>query len=317
MSVFSLVGNTGSNVGQIDGDLSKGVAKNFVIFGGKFTAADNADASSRATALISYSLKSKLDADKLLWLPEVQNIEDKSDSDKEGSLNLGFKTILVEGKPAYEIKVFGSSEFAKAVRNFNGKIVRVWEYDANEKLWGAQNGTDTVGYQAKIQTKGQKLATGQNVEEGVVTITISFLSTSEYFNSPKCIDLSDVDTSNVRSQIDAAMSVVSKASNVYKIGISLPTAQANNPYNVADKYTTELAQTPLWKAYTGTNYATTLAITSVSYDAATKAWAVTLDSTAFAALGAGASIKIALATPDILDAAGVIGIEGTPIFTTK
>lgn len=317
MSVFSLTGATGANLGQIDGDLSKGVIKSLAIFGGNFTAANNADAASRQAALQANSLKSKLDPDKLLWLPEAQNIEDSSESDKEGSLNLGFKTVLVEGKPAYRIKVFGSSEFSKSMRKYNGKTVRIWEYDANEKLWGAQSGTNTIGYQAKITTKGQKIATGQNVEEGVVEITIAFLSTSEYYDNPKCIDLSDVDVTAIKQLIDADMTYVSNASNAYKIGISLPTAEANKPYNVADKYTSELAVSALWTAHTGANYATTLAITSVSYDATTKSWVVTFDTTAYNALAVGSKIKVGLVAPSVLDNADVIGIEGTPVVVTK
>lgn len=315
---FSLIGNTAGNTGQILGDASKGVIKNFAIFGGKFTASDYADATSREAALKAASLKSKTDSAKLFWLPEVQNVEDRSESDKEGSLNLGYKTILVEGKPAYEVKVFGSSEFAKQMRKFNGQIVRVLEFDANQKLWGTQSGTDIIGYQAKIQTKGQKVATGQNVEEGVVTIVISFLSTGEYNDNPKMIDCSSVNMGVVKSQVDASLSeAAAHATNVYKIAVGLPTAEAGVVLNLFDYYSTQLAAASLWEAKTGTNFATNLAITTVAADATLKAFTVTLDSTAFAALGAGAKIKISGKAPSVLDAAGVEDVEIGYIVVTK
>jgi hypothetical protein len=314
---FSIVGNTASNVGQILGDASKGILKNFVIFGGTLTSSQTADAASRTTALKAASLKSKSDSGKLFWLPEIQNIEDRAEADKEGTLNLGYKSILVEGKPAYEVKVFGSSEFNQAIRGFNGQIVRVMEYDSNEKLWGCKSGTSFQGYQAKIQTRGQKGATGQNVEEGVVTIVISFLDTTEYYNSSKFIDLSDVDLSDIKSQVDATLSYVSNTTNAYKISVGVPTAEHNVNLDMYDYYSTQLASASLWKAGTGTNYATALTITSVSADAATKSFVVTFDTTAYSALNAGTKIKLELKDPATLDAAGVEDVEGVPVVLTK
>jgi hypothetical protein len=302
--------------GRITGQ-SKGVIKNIALFGGSFTASNNADAVSREAALRAASLLPFSDEGKFIWLPEVQNVEDRSESDRTGSLNQGFTTVLVEGRPAYEFKFFADSEYAKLLRGYNGETVKFMEFDSNKKLWGAKNGTSTIGYQAKIKVNGQKIATGQNVEEGVVTGTISILSTTEYFDNCQYIDLSEVDMSAIQVQNIGVLSYVSNSTNAFKIDIYIPTGEANGGENVYDYYADELASASLWEAYTGAKFSTALAITSVAKDATNLCWTVTFDSTAYTALSAGAKIKLNLKAPSVLDAADVTNLAGQHVTLTK
>lgn len=316
---FSLCGSIGANTGGIQCDVSRGILKRLYISGGAISSSEYADATSLEAALIAASLLPKTDKDKIFPLPEVQDIADKSDANKEGSLNQGFKTVLLEGKPAYELKFFGGATLVKALRKFNNQTVRVLELDANGRLWGTFSGTDVVGFQAKLFFGGLKSATGQNVEEGVITMSLSFLDTSEYYDNAVYLDVSGVNMTNVEGLIDATLyEAASHSTNVYKIGAKVPTSQAGVSINLYDEYADELAGASLWEAFTGApNYATTLPITSVAKDANLKAWTTTFDSTAFSALGSGAKIKLNFKSPALLNAGDVTGIEGVAIVLTK
>lgn len=316
MSV-SLCGSIGANTGGIQCDVSRGILKRLYISGGAISSSEYADATSLEAALIAASLLPKTDKDKIFPLPEVQDIADKSDANKEGSLNQGFKTVLLEGKPAYELKFFGGATLVKALRKFNNQTVRVLELDANGRLWGTFSGTDVVGFQAKLFFGGLKSATGQNVEEGVITMSLSFLDTSEYYDNAVYLDVSGVNMTNVEGLIDATLSeAAAHTANAYKIAVKVPTSQAGTSINLYDEFADELADASLWEAFTGATYSTSLTITSVAKDATLKAWTVTFDSTAFTALGSGKNIKLNLKAPALLDAGDVTGVEGVAIVVS-
>jgi hypothetical protein len=313
---FSLCSTTTENTGSILCDVSRGVLNRLFIFNGSIAAADYGDSDDLLAKMVEYSKLSKTATNKIFPLPEAQEIADSSEANKEGSLGLGFKTILLEGKPAYTVKAFAGSTLVKAMRRFNNQTVRLLEYDENGRLWGTVSGTDFVGFQAKIFVTGGKIATGQNVEEGVATITVSFLSTSEYFDAAYYKEITG-SIDDVAGLQPVELSEFSSASNVSKIAITVPTSEIGGSINVYDTFSSELAVGSLWNARTGTNYATTLTITGVAVDATNSVWSVTFDSTAFTALGSGDTIKVYLDSPDLLDAADVTGIEGDYCIITK
>jgi hypothetical protein len=315
--MLTIQGLTAANVGQVLGDLSKGVIKNIVIFGDKLDSAATADAAAIQTALVAASLKAKTDSGKIYWLPEVQNFEDRSEQNSTGALNLGPTVMLKEGKPGYEIKVDGNSEFAKQMRKWNNKTVGILEYDSNQKLWGRASGTDFYGYTAKIYVNAMRVASGQAPEEGIVTVTISFLSSTEYGDQAVALDLSEVDTSLIKTQVDGEFAVEAHSSNVWTLSWGVDLASMGQKYDLLDKYATEIGtNAALFEAKTGApGYGTALTITSVAITNGNLV--VTFDSTAYTALAASTKIKFNAKAPVTLEAADIFDVEGVPIILTK
>lgn len=314
--MLSILGTTSSNVGQILGDQAKGVIKNIIIFGGAIAEADYADAQSLQDFLVAASKLAKSDTDKVYWLPEVQNFEDKSEQNTTGALNLGPTVMLKEGKAGYEIRMDGTSEYAKRLRAWNNKTVGILEYDSNKKLWGRQVGTDFKAYTAKVYVNAMKVASGQAPEEGIVTATISFLSSTEYGDQSKCLDLTDIDTSLIVTQNDAPFRYLSKASNVYHLAWGIPLGIQGQYYDVLEKFGTQIGtNAALFEAHTGTKFGTPLALTSVSI--VNGELVVTFDNTAFGLLAAAAKIRFRAVAPSLLEAAGITDLESVASILTK
>jgi hypothetical protein len=261
--------------------------------------------------MIANAKLSKGSANKVFPVSEAQDIADASEGNKEGSLNLGFKAVLLEGKPGYKIKLFAGSDLYKRLRTFNNQTIRIVEYDANGVFWGVKSNNLFKGFQAKIFFTGNKIATGQNVEEGIVEASVSILSTSEYFDNAYWMETaSGGNVEDIVPLLDVNLTYVSKASNVYKIKAEVPGSNLIGPYNIydADAGTTLTAIAALaanFSAGTGTNYGTSLAITSIAVDATLKCLTVTFDSTAFTSLSSGAAIKLTPPTPAQLDGGNV------------
>ncbi len=314
--MFSLCANIGANTGEILCDVSRGILKKSFIYNDVFGSSQYADSDTFLAALVNASKKSKYASDKLFPLPEVQDIADKSEANKEGTLGLGFKTVLLEGKPAYEIKGFAGNALLKQLRKFNNQTIRIFEFDSNNNFWGTKSGTDFMGFKAKVFFTGGKIATGQNVEEGIVTCTIAFLDTTEYFDNAYYMPITGNITSVVGLKDVELYEAAANASNAFKIGGRIATSQIGNYINLQEKYGAELADDALWVA-TVVATGAALTITSVANDTTNKRWTVTFDATEFGALAGGAKIKLNLAAPEVLDANDVSGIEGIEFTIDK
>lgn len=310
-----------SNTGELECDVSKGVLKKLFIFNGTFGSSDYSDENTFFAALVANSKLSKNASNKVFPIKEAQDIADNSEADKTGSLGLGFSVVLVAGRPKYTIKVFAGADLLKRYRTYQNKTVRVLEYDANGVLWGTKQGASFIGYQAKLSFSGGKLATGQNVEEGVVTITLSILSNSEYLDNSYYVQI-DENIEDVRSLLDSPLAYVSKASNVYKYSILIPGASLIGSYNVLPDYGTAIAA--LVASFTAKSGATAVAApTGTSLTILTMAYnvggdgllTVTYDPTAYAA--AGAFIYLQGPSPVQLDTGNVVGIEVISVVHAK
>ena len=312
---YSLCGKSVANTGELACDKSRGVLKKILITNGAISESDYADELTFINKLIANSKLSKDDSDKVFPINEAQDLADASEANKEGSLNLGFKTVLLEGKPAYTVKLFAGGDLLKRLRKFNNQTVRIIEYDANNVFWGTKSGTTFKGFQAKLSFTGNKIATGQGVEEGVVTLTISILSTSEYFDNVYWIE-SAGNVEDIKALMDVTMNVISNASNVYKIGLGIIGSDLKGAYDIWGDYGAEIAATT-FTAKTGTGFATDLAVTSVAADDTLGALTVTFDTTAYAALANGAKIQLIPPTPTVLDGADVPDTEILPLIITK
>ncbi len=314
---YSLCGVSVANTGEQACDVAKGVLKKIFIFNGELEAADYVDMDTFFNKLVTNSKLSKNAANKVFPINEAQDLADSSEANKEGSLNQGFKTTLLEGKPGYKVKIFAGADLYKRLRTFNNKTVRIIEYDANGVFWGTKSGTKFKGYQAKLFFSGNKIATGQNVEEGVVEFTLSILSTSEYLDNAYWME-STGNVEDIVPLIDVNLTYISNASNVFKIGIKIPGSNLIGPYNTFDEVGAAVAAlSAQFSAGTGTNYGTALAITSIAVDNTLKCLTVTFDNTAYTALQNGTLIKLSPPTPAQLDAGDVTETEILPVILTK
>lgn len=314
---YSLCGTSVDNLGQQECDKARGVLSKIAIDMGKVAAADYASEALFHAKLVEKSKLSKSAAEKLFILPEVQEITLNKEANKEGSLNLGFKATLQEGKPGYKFKFFGGADLLKRCRTFNNQTVRLREYDANGVWWGTKVGTDSKGFQAKLFFTGGDIATGQNVEEGVIECTVSILSASEYYNNAYWVETTSAENvEDITPLIDVQLTEISHSTNVWKIGMYINGSDQTGPYNIFDTHGAAIAALT-FTAGTGTNYGTSLAITSVAVDNSLKCLTVTFDSTAYTALASGTVIKLTPPTPATLDAADVTETELLSVLLTK
>lgn len=315
MASVSLCGSVAQNTGEILCDVSKGVGKKLFIFNGEFAEADYATQVAFETKIEEFSKLSKSAANKIFPIPEMQDIVDASEANTEGTLGLGFTTIIREGRPAYTIKSFAGSTLAKALRKYNNQTIRFLEYDANGRVWGTKQGTKFKGYLGKLFFTGQKLATGQAVEEGIVTYTLSIMDTSEYNDNSYYMDISNV--TSIVGLLDVQLSeAVASVSNVYTIAVKVPTSKIGESVNLYDQLATLLNDDALWVA-TNAQTGAAMTITSVTADATNKAFDVTIDSTQHTALGPSDKIILSLAAPNVLDAADVTNIESDTLIVDK
>lgn len=310
MGSYSLCGTSVDNTGEQACDKSRAILKKFYIFNGSIDSDDYVSADVFFDKLVTNSKLSKSDAEKIFPLNEIQDLADSSEANKEGSLNQGFKTVLLEGKPAYTAKFFGGGDLLKRLRTFNNSNVRILEYDSNGVFWGTKSGTSFKGFQAKLFFTGNKVSTGQNVEEGVVTVIISILSTSEYFDNAYWVETpTGTNIEDIKSLIDVKLAYVSHSSNVLKYSMKIAGSNLLEDFNIGDEYGTEIAALT-FTAKSGAGTPTTpLAITSTTYDATNKLLVVTYDSTAYTAVSSGHNIQLIPPTPPTLDAGDVPDTE--------
>lgn len=312
---YSLCGTSVANTGEQGCDKAKGVLRNLFIFNGAIAAADYVDQDTFFNKLVANSKLTKSATNKVFPIAENQDFTDSSEANKEGTFNQGLKITLQEGKPGYKFKLAAGSDLLKRLRTYNNQTLRIIEYDADGVFWGTKVGTDFKGYQAKLSFTGGRLASGQNIEQGFVECSVSILSTTEYFDNSYWME-STGNVSDIVPLIDVALTNISHSTNVWKIGMYINGSSLIGPYNIFDTHGAAIAALTL-TAGTGTNYGTSLAITSVAVDTALKCLTVTFDSTAYTALSSGTKIRLNPPSVAVLDAADVTETELLSVILTK
>ena len=311
---LSLCAGIAANTGGIDCDVAPGVPAQFAVWSGKILPSTYNSADAIQVAFEQAALLPNSDANKLFMFPIIQEVADNTEANTEGTLGLGFKTIIREGRQAYTFKAFAGIAQVKNLRKFNNTTIPIIVFDSNNRIWGASVANNFVGAKARVFVSGLKFANGQAIEEGVVSITISFLDPKVSTDNAAFLEISN--TSSMQGMNDVKLiEFAAHASNVYKIQAYVPTGEMGVGINLADTYAAALT-VGAWYAKTGVGYGTPLTITSVV--ASAPGWNVTLDSTAYTALAAGATIKIGLVDPSVLNTTySVTGLEAIPIIVTK
>lgn len=313
MPSYSLCQTIVANTGAIQCDTAPGIPQKVLIWNGsKLQSAISGPAFQ--TFLENSSKLSKSNGDKVFVLPVIQDVADNTEQDQTGSLNQGFVTRLRKGQWSYTFKFFCGVALAQQLSSFDNTTVRSLILDNKKLGWGVKSGTNFIGYSTRFQFTAPRFATGQNVEEGVGTVTISFLDPSETDNSSAFGAVNS--SSGILGLLDVTLQEVApKASNVYKVNGFIPTAKVGDPgISLSSMYSAELAVTTAWRAYVGN---TTLTITSVAANPTNGGWTFTFDATAFGALASGAQIRLTGAPPEYLDSIGVSQTEILDIILTK
>jgi hypothetical protein len=311
---FNVCGTVGANTGIIECDVARGILLRPLFGNKKFDPADYATPAAFKAAFIAACKLESGNANKIFPFPELQGVTNTTEANKEGTLPFGFKEVLIEGRPSYQgTFLVGQSTFAK-LRRFNKKTMRMFGYDNGGNLWGMTDGDGKFcGYETKIFVSGNGFGDDANVV--VATITMSLLSAIDFNDSATFVQWPG-SINDAKGLLDAHLTYISKASNVYKIGVVIPTSEFDTELNVYDQFADELADGALWPAEVVAS-GVEMVITSVAKDTALECWTVTYDSTQHTALSGGASILQSLETPTVLDANDVTGIEGVPVVVTK
>lgn len=315
MASISLCGSVGANTRGIACDVRRGNILAIILGSASFNTSEYATSAAFKTALQGYlKLETGL-SDKLYPFPQARTITDNTEAPTNATLGDGTVVPIREGKPAYTVESLIGSLQEKQMRKFNGQIVPVFIFDDNGRVWGKQdiNG-DFVGINAQLYTQGAGF--GNFSDAKTTKTTVSFQSAKDFFDFGAFAQ-TDFDVSDLQGLYDVTLTELSHVSNAYKIAANVKTLNINSPVNMYDTYSTQLANGSMWVAKTGATFGTTLAITSVVVDAATKSWVVTFDTTAFGALASLAKIKLSLVPPTALEAGSVFDIESVPLIITK
>jgi hypothetical protein len=312
---LSLCGSIGGNTGQIDCDILRGNPVKIIPGSATFSSSDYADQATMDAAILSKLILGTGNSQKLYPFPVIQGTADQTEAAKYGNLGYGLKVKLLRSKSGYEFEVLAGSALEKKLIAWDGQIVPFFILDDKSQWAGVKDSSGNfkgANYLIGVEPRGYGDA--QNAK--ATKVTISIVDTQD-FTENAYFYVTALSSSNIVGLKDVILSEPqAHASNVYKIKMKIPTSKLNGDLDIWDDYGALIAALT-FTAGTGTNYATSLAITSVAADNALKALTVTFDSTAFNALASGAKIKLVPPTPATLNTADVTGVELFSIVLTK
>jgi hypothetical protein len=312
---LNLCGSIGANTGGIDCDITRGNPVKICPGGATFSPSDYADQTTMDAAILSKLILATGNTQKLYPFPVIQGTTDQTEAAKTGSLGYGLKIKLLRSKAGYEFDVLAGTALEKRLIAFDGQIVPLLILDDKSQFAGVKDSSSYFkGANYLIGVEPQPYGDAQNAK--TTKITISIVDTQDFTENAYFYKTA-LASSNIVGLKDVILSEPqAHSTNVYKIKMKIPTSKLNGDLDIWDDYGSLIAALT-FTAGTGTNYGTSLAITSVAVDNTLKALTVTFDSTAYGLLASGAKIKLIPPTPTVLDAADVTGVELFPIILTK
>lgn len=316
MTGFSICSQIGENTGGIDCDVTKRLPVQIIVGSAAFAPADYATSVAFETAFLSKLKKAAGSPDKLFPFPVIQGNTAKTTAAKFGTLGYGLEVKLLRSKAGYEFDVVAGSSLERKLMAFDGLIVPLFIMDSSSNMWGViDSNLNFKGAKYLIGVEPKDFEDAQNAK--TTKITISIIDSRDFVENAQFANTS-FNAADIVGLNDAEIFVAAPAvANVNTLGVKIRTASLLTFLNVYESYPNELAVGALWSAKTGATFTTPLAITTVAKDVANKAWTVTFDSTAFAALPSGTKIKVSIVDATALDAAGVYGVEIASLVITK
>jgi hypothetical protein len=309
---LSLCGLVGANTGQIACDTKRGLPAQLFLGEAIFTPADYTDQTTMDLAILARMKLGSGSSQKLYPFPTIIATADKTTAAKYGTYGYGLQVLLVREKQGYEFEVDAGSALEKKLIVFNGKTVPIFILDDGGNIWGKfDSSKNFVGGKYQVSVSSAGFNDGSNPK--ATKVTISLIDSRDFVENAVVYTTA---LSVFTGLKDVYMSVLSFAANAYKIKFKIPTSFVNADLDIYDDYGT-LIGASTFTAFTGTNYATSLAITSAAIDATTKTILITFDSTAFTALTSLAKIKLVAPIPSVLDLANITGIEIASLIITK
>lgn len=314
-NVLSLCSTVGANTGAIDCDITRGNPQVLIAGSKVFNSADYATQAAFKAAFVAAMKLATGSSDKLFPFPVIQGVADKTEAGKEGTLGYGLKVKLLRSKPGYEFEVLAGSALEKALIKFDGKALPLFIFDDQGQVWGtADDDGNFSGATYLIGVEPRGFGDASNAKS--TKITISIVDSTDFVENAAVVQ-STIVASELKGLNDVTLSErAAHTSNVYHIKAEVITAALGGNINIYDKYPDAIASAGVWTAKNATSGAA-ITLTSVAKDTTHKCWDVTVDSTEHTALATGAKILFNLADPATLDAADIVGIEGTGVVCTK
>lgn len=310
----------GGNTGRIDCDGKRRTPVILLVGSKEFTPSDYADEATLYAAIQTAINQSNGTAGKLFPFPEIGEVADATVAASTGNLALGPQRQLTKERPGYTYSVeIGHTQFQKLLV-FHNKEVPVITLDSANQGWFYKNSTsgNIRGEIALITVSGNGFENGTDATTGVCTISVAYKSVDDFQKKSAFWPFSaTVAPSDFQGLKDVTLTeVTAHTTNVYKVGLRIPTAQVGGTLNPWDDIGAAVAALT-FTAGTGTGYATPLTITSVAVDNTLKCLTVTFDSTMYTALAALTKIKLTPPTVATMFTAGLVGYELGSIVVSK
>lgn len=297
--LISFCGSTGKNTGGIDCDARLGNARMAFLGGAKFTVAEQASEATLKAAILDRINRANGDSEKLYPLPVINNVTNNTEANTEETLGDGTKRTLREGRPAYtfESGFVGFNQEA-ALMEFNNATIPAFVMDDTGKLVGKiDNDGKFVG--GKVQFFASPAGFGTYGAGTTTKMSFNWLNSRDLSSNAAFFETS-FDTDDFEGLLDAEIArVAASAGNVHKLSAFIRNKSIGKDVNLYDQYPTELADVNLWPGTDATG--ATVVPTTVVADTVNKGFTITYPS---------AVVSVNLATPDVLNAADVTGVEG-------
>lgn len=327
MPEINICSTVGQNTGGIGCDPKMGVPKKMLPGNASVDSSTLLADGAMATWLLGKINQAQGASDKIFPFPLIEGNSDQSEAPTIGTLGYGLKIKLKDGLPAYSFQVrCGESQFRR-LRAFDGVEMPVQIIDDKNRLWGTVTSAGIFsGFAALIMVTGNTMEDGTAVEKTTATIEISLKSATEFYDRKAWFDnIFENDYKGLNSFQLAKVGAVSGTTKFEaKIAKALLSGQ-RTVVNLADFYAALLAAVGNWTVVSataaqiaaGVTPSTAMGTTGVTYNAADKTWSVVFTAAAYAAIASGDTIRVNLASPSVLYAAGITGVEGLYIDVLK
>lgn len=314
MGSYSICSSVGANTGDINCDIVRGNPLIIAAGSAVFAPGDYPDVDTFAANFIAKIKQASGTADKIFPFPVIQGTTDKTVAAKFATLGYGSQVKILASKAGYEFDVLCGSTLEAQLMAFDGQTLPLFIWDDKDQLAGIADGAlNFEGADYLISLEPRSYGDAQNAK--TTKVTISIVNSKDFTQNAKFLIVPFNTTDLVGLKTAITYEVSGHATNVYHIGVKIPTSNLLQTIDVLAQYGSALADSSLWAAGTGAGYATSLAITTVALTAGVLIF--TFDSTAYTALASGTKIKLSSTGPADLDAADVDDTEIAPIILVK